>query len=104
MDTAEGMTWGVHTMDMGGMVMPGLNFLPWHREFLWRLENRLRDLAFFQPIVLIFPDLQAFNLVEEVIAGTHIAPLLVAKTLGLGVTYVLVYLFAGYFVFARREI
>jgi tyrosinase len=45
MDTAEGMTWGVHTMDMGGTVMPGINFLPWHREFLWRLENRLRDIA-----------------------------------------------------------
>ena len=67
-------------------------------------SNGLLDLAFFKPIVLIFPDLQAFNLVEEVIAGTHIAPLLVAKTLGLGVTYVLVYLFAGYFVFARREV
>lgn len=46
MDTAEGMTWGVHTMDMGGgTVMPGVHFLPWHREFLWRLENRLRDIV-----------------------------------------------------------
>ncbi len=62
------------------------------------------DLAFFKPVVLIFPDLQAFNLVEEIVAGTHIAPLLVVKTVGLGVTYVLVYLFAGYFMFAKREI
>ena len=66
--------------------------------------NGLLDLAFFKPVVLIFPDLQAFNLVEEVVAGAHVAPLLVVKTVGLGVTYVLVYLFAGYFVFAKREI
>ncbi len=66
--------------------------------------NSLLDVAFFKPVVLIFPDLQAFNLVEEIIAGAHVAPWLVAKTIGLGVTYVLVYLFAGYFMFAKREI
>ena len=66
--------------------------------------NSLLDLAVFKPIVLVFPDLQAFNLVEEIVAGVHIAPWLVAKTVGLGVTYVLVYLFAGYFMFAKREI
>ncbi len=66
--------------------------------------NSLLDLALFKPIVLVFPDLQAFNLVEEIVAGTHIAPWLVVKTVGLGVTYVLVYLFAGYFMFAKREI
>ncbi len=66
--------------------------------------NSLLDLALFKPVVLIFPDLQAFNLVEEIVAGTHIAPWLVAKTIGLGVTYVFVYLFAGYFMFAKREI
>lgn len=67
-------------------------------------SNGLLDVVFFKPLVLIFPDLQAFNLVEEVIAGHHVAALLVAKTVGLGATYVLVYLFAGYFMFARREI
>ncbi len=67
-------------------------------------SNSLLDLAFFKPLVLIFPDLQAFNLVEEIVAGAHTAPLLVAKTVGLGATYVLVYLFAGYFMFAKREI
>lgn len=45
MDTSEGMAWGVHTMDMGGTVVPGINFLPWHREYLWRLENRLRAVS-----------------------------------------------------------
>lgn len=68
------------------------------------VPNTLLDLAFFKPIALIFPDLQMFNLVEEIVAGSHIAPWLVAKTVGMGATYVLVYLFAGYFMFAKREI
>jgi Common central domain of tyrosinase len=42
MTTAAGMTWGVHSMEMpGGMTSDGRNFLPWHREFLVRLELRL---------------------------------------------------------------
>jgi tyrosinase len=34
----EGMAWSVHSMP--GMV--GTNFLAWHRQFLFRLERRLR--------------------------------------------------------------
>lgn len=35
-----GMSWGVHTMP--GMGTWGLNFLSWHRRFLWRFEQRLQ--------------------------------------------------------------
>jgi tyrosinase len=35
----EGMSWGVHTM---GTMMPGRNFLAWHRRFVLKMENRLR--------------------------------------------------------------
>jgi tyrosinase len=34
-----GMSWGVHTM---GQMMPGRNFLAWHRRFVLQMENRLR--------------------------------------------------------------
>src|SRR5437899_3156791 len=34
-----GMSWGVHTM---GLMMPGRNFLAWHRQFLLKLEQRLQ--------------------------------------------------------------
>ncbi len=34
-----GMSWAVHTMP--GMGMVGRNFLAWHRQFLWQLEQRL---------------------------------------------------------------
>jgi tyrosinase len=36
----DGMSWGVHTM---GPMMRGRNFLAWHRRFLVRLEERLRQ-------------------------------------------------------------
>jgi hypothetical protein len=34
-----GMSWGVHTMPSMGMV--GINFLAWHRQFLYAFEKRL---------------------------------------------------------------
>src|SRR5438067_2252592 len=36
------MAWGVHTM---GPMMPGRNFLPWHRQFVLQLEKRLQATA-----------------------------------------------------------
>ncbi|MDQ3986728.1 MAG: tyrosinase family protein [Actinomycetota bacterium] len=41
MTTAEGMAWGVHSMSQHNMV--GRNFFAWHRLFLVRFENRLRQ-------------------------------------------------------------
>src|SRR5438067_840569 len=35
-----GMAWAVHTM---GPMMPGRNFLPWHRWYLHQLEQRLQQ-------------------------------------------------------------
>jgi tyrosinase len=37
----EAMTCGVHSM---GPMMPGTNFLPWHRWFVHQMENRLRQI------------------------------------------------------------
>lgn len=39
--TDAGMGWGVHQMEMG-MPGEGRNFLAWHREYLGRMEERLR--------------------------------------------------------------
>lgn len=102
MNTAEGMTWGVHTMDMGGTVMPGINFLPWHREFLWRLENRLRDidphitLPYWDwtvdhaiPPALTAPtDLKAWGITRNTHLDTSLLPTkaMVDSTLALGVS------------------
>ena len=55
-------------------------------------------------VSLVFPDLQAFNLVDEIVVGTAIAPWLLLKTLGLGALYCVIYLLAAYFVFADKEL
>ena len=39
-----GMSWGVHTMNMGGMLMKGRNFLAWHRQFVLQFEKRLQKI------------------------------------------------------------
>jgi tyrosinase len=41
MNTAEGMTWSVHSMPSMGMV--GRNFMAWHRQFLESFERRLQQ-------------------------------------------------------------
>lgn len=40
--SATGMSWLVHTMNMGGMIMRGKNFLCWHRQLLLLFEARLQ--------------------------------------------------------------
>jgi tyrosinase len=37
-----GMSWGVHTMTMGGQFMRGRNFLCWHRWFILQFEKSLQ--------------------------------------------------------------
>ena len=60
--------------------------------------------AFLGFVSIVFPDLQAFNLVDEIVVGTAIAPWLLAKTLGLGVLYCVIYVLAAYFVFVDKEL
>lgn len=55
-------------------------------------------------VALIFPDLQAFNLVDNVVAGAAIPLPLLAKTLALGLAYVAVYTTLAAAVFQGREL
>ena len=55
-------------------------------------------------ISLIFPDLQLFNLVDDIVAGNEIALALLMKTVGLGVLYVVIYLLLAQFIFSRKEL
>ena len=55
-------------------------------------------------VALIFPDLQAFNLVDNVVAGAAIPLPLLAKTLALGLAYVAVYTSLAAAVFQGREL
>lgn len=60
--------------------------------------------GFLAFVSLVFPDLQLFNLVDEIVVGAHIAPLLLCKTLGLAGLYLAVYLLGAYFMFESKEL
>ena len=60
--------------------------------------------TFLAIIALIFPDLQAFNLVDEIVAGVAIPLALFAKTALLGIFYTVIYTFAATFVFYGKEL
>ena len=60
--------------------------------------------TFLVLVSVVFPDLQMFNLVDEIVVGTAISPALLLKTLGLGATYFCVYLVAAFFVFSSKEL
>ena len=55
-------------------------------------------------VALLFPDLQLFNLTDDIVAGTAIPQALLLKTIGLGVFYVVFYLLAALAVFYRKEL
>ena len=55
-------------------------------------------------IALLFPDLQAFNLADHVIAGAAIPLSIFLNTFALGWTYVAVYFAVAGFIFAGREL
>lgn len=55
-------------------------------------------------IALLFPDLQAFNFVDDVIAGAAVPLGLFLQTLALGGLYVAVYFFLATLVFSNREL
>jgi ABC-type Na+ efflux pump permease subunit len=59
---------------------------------------------FLALVALIFPDLQLFNLVDDIVAGNSIAFILFAKTAALGGLYTCIYLLVAYFVFASKEL
>ena len=78
------------------------------REY-WQATNVLNGSdplakAFLLLVALVFPDLQRFNLVDEIVVGTTIGFWVLLKTFGLGLMYFLIYLLAGFFVFSSKEL
>ena len=60
--------------------------------------------AFLALVALIFPDLQTFNLVDDIVAGAAIPLGLFLKTALLGIFYTLIYTLLGIFVFYGKEL
>ena len=55
-------------------------------------------------VALLFPDLQAFNLVDDIVAGTDISLTLFFKTAVLGIFYTTIYTLLAAFVFYGKEL
>src|SRR5438876_4654310 len=60
--------------------------------------------VFLAVVALFFPDLQAFNLVDDIVAGTAISLTLFAKTALLGIFYTTIYTLLATFVFYGKEL
>src|SRR5713101_3585229 len=59
---------------------------------------------FLAVVALLFPDLQAFNLVDDIVAGTAISLALFLKTAVLGIFYTTIYTLLAAFVFYGKEL
>jgi hypothetical protein len=59
---------------------------------------------FLAVVALLFPDLQAFNLVDDIVAGTAISLGLFLKTAALGIFYTTIYTLLAAFVFYGKEL
>jgi len=55
-------------------------------------------------VSLLFPDLTALNLVDDIVAGNPIALALFLKTAALGATYIVIYFLAAHFMFSAKEL
>jgi hypothetical protein len=75
------------------------------REY-WLQEHSVGWMArlFLMLVALIFPDLQAFNLVDDIVAGAVISLGLFAKNAALGIFYTATYALLAAFVFSGREL
>jgi ABC-2 type transport system permease protein len=75
------------------------------REY-WLQENSAGWMtrAFLALVALMFPDLQAFNLIDDIVAGVVIPLGLFAKTALLGIFYTTIYTLLAAFVFYGKEL
>ncbi|MBA3832345.1 MAG: ABC transporter permease subunit [Chthoniobacterales bacterium] len=75
------------------------------REY-WLQQNSAGWIAktFLALVALVFPDLQLFNLVDDIVAGTAIPGPLFAQTAVLGCVYISVYFFFAWVVFHGKEL
>ncbi|MBS0660822.1 MAG: ABC transporter permease subunit [Verrucomicrobia bacterium] len=74
------------------------------REYWQAMGGAAWSKAFAGFVAILFPDLQIFNLVDEIAVGVAVPLALLGKTLVLGGFYVLIYLLAAQLVFAQKEL
>lgn len=60
--------------------------------------------VFLGVVVVLFPDMQLFDLVDDIVVGNAIRLSMFLQTCGLGLTYIAVYFFLAYLIFANKEL
>lgn len=55
-------------------------------------------------VALLFPDMQLFNLIDDIVVGTPVHLAMFLKTMGLGGVYMAVYLLVAYIIFSGKEL
>jgi ABC-type Na+ efflux pump permease subunit len=60
--------------------------------------------TFLAVVAFFFPDLQAFNLSDQIIAGSSLSNLMLLKLLGLGAFYIVGYIVIAIAIFSQREL
>jgi len=75
------------------------------REY-WLQTNTAGSLikTFLAVVALVFPDLQLFNLTDDVVAGNAVPLALLFKTMGLGLFYTAFYFALAWAAFFRKEL
>jgi hypothetical protein len=75
------------------------------REY-WLQTNAagLLTKTFLAVVALVFPDLQAFNLTDDVVAGNAVPLALLFKTMGMGLFYTAFYFALAWAAFFRKEL
>lgn len=78
---------------------------PIAREY-WMQTNSAGWLtkSFLALVALLFPDLQSFNLIDDVVAGNAVPLTLLWKTLAMGLFYTVFYLALAWVAFFRKEL
>jgi ABC-2 type transport system permease protein len=78
---------------------------PIAREY-WLQTNSAGWLTktFLAVVALIFPDLQSFNLIDDVVAGNAVPSALLLRTLAMGLFYMSFYLALAWAAFFRKEL
>lgn len=76
----------------------------WQDPVAAGLSESTGSLGFLKVIGIFFPDMQLFNVVDDIAVGVHVDPAIFANVAGLGFGYIAVYLMVAYLFFAWREL
>lgn len=74
------------------------------REYSQMVGTGQGSKIFLSLVALLFPDLQLFNLIDDIVAGNAVAMSLFMRTAGLGVAYICVYWLVSYVIFSFKEL